>query len=569
MYTLVTFATRWGSKFGGINSFNADFLMAFGVAYHLEAQIICVVGSDTSKASEEASKAHVQLVHLPYLPEAAFFDERHGRAGIDQLYKLGISYDPNKTVWLGHDRITGEAAIAAARIAGGRSAVIHHMSYDHYESYAENSQTAQAKVQAQAALFQAADVVLAVGPLLRDAASDLIPSSKQVYELIPGLAEIDPQDAPHTFVAFMSGRLSDDATRIKQGHLGIAAFATAQRAARKDGRPEALRKQPKLLVRGVDFEGRLAQPSPPARQDPEAELKQLAEHHASGVVNLHALPYTENREALYYELSKASVALMPSWHEGFGLVGWEAIAAGVPLIISQNSGVYRLLEERYLGAGIGCVYSVDIQGTVEAPFFSEEDLRATVAALKDVADDPRKARKQAGILKTLLEEHTWPSCPGQAAHAFGWELKKGSLSYTTLQSLSQTQDSPVSAPLTPERNQGPLLLPASQWRAGAGMAESQLLRAEEALLPFDHARQPDVDDLNTWLDDTQWPLSVRLVTGAGGQGKTRLALEVCQRRQKAGWNAGFLRVCPKIRERSLSALDFVLEKQSHGTQDHP
>ncbi len=29
-----------------------------------------------------------------------------------------------------------------------------------------------------------------------------------------------------------------------------------------------------------------------------------------------------------------------------------------------------------------------------------------------------------------------------------------------------------------------------------------------------------------------------------------------------------LRACPKIRERSLNALDFVLEKQSHGTQDH-
>jgi hypothetical protein len=30
-----------------------------------------------------------------------------------------------------------------------------------------------------------------------------------------------------------------------------------------------------------------------------------------------------------------------------------------------------------------------------------------------------------------------------------------------------------------------------------------------------------------------------------------------------------LRACPKIRGRSLNALDFVLEKQSHGTQDHP
>jgi glycosyltransferase involved in cell wall biosynthesis len=51
------------------------------------------------------------------------------------------------------------------------------------------------------------------------------------------------------------------------------------------------------------------------------------------VVNLHALPYTDDRQQLYSELSRASVALMPSWHEGFGLVAWEAIAAGVPLIV--------------------------------------------------------------------------------------------------------------------------------------------------------------------------------------------------------------------------------------------
>jgi hypothetical protein len=67
-----------------------------------------------------------------------------------------------------------------------------------------------------------------------------------------------------------------------------------------------------------------------------------------------------------------------------------------------------------------------------------------------------------------------------------------------------------------------------------------LLRAEEALLPFDPARRPEVDSLNAWLDDPQWPQSVRLITGAGGQGKTRLALELCQQRRASGWYAGFL-----------------------------
>src|SRR5207237_10100204 len=135
------------------------------------------------------------------------------------------------------------------------------------ESYAEDSGTAQKKSRKQTTLFQEADLVLAVGPLLRDTANDIISRSKPVHMLIPGLAEIDPQNAPNTFVAFLSGRLSDDAARIKQGNLGIAAFAKAQREAHEDRRPDALRKRPRLILRGVDFEGRLADSSLSAQQD--------------------------------------------------------------------------------------------------------------------------------------------------------------------------------------------------------------------------------------------------------------------------------------------------------------
>jgi glycosyltransferase involved in cell wall biosynthesis len=541
MYTLVTFATQWGSKHGGINSFNADFLAAFGAAYHLSAQIVCIVASDTPEAREEASKAPVQLVSLPYSPEAKAFGPEHGQAGVAHLKHLNIGFDPDKTVWLGHDRITGEAAIAAAKIAGGRSAVIHHMSYDDYESYAENSQSALIKTQAQTALFQNADVVLAVGPLLRDAARDLVSESKLVHMLIPGLAEIDPQDAPKKFVAFLSGRLSDDAARIKQGNLGIAAFAKAHRDARENEMPDALHNQPKLLLRGVDFDGRLAGSSLRDPQKLEDELKQFAYEYADAVINLHALPYTEDREQLYLELSRASVALMPSWHEGFGLVAWEAIAAGVPLIISEQSGVYRLLEEEYPGAGTGCVYSLDVKGAMSAPYFHPDDLKETVTALKAIANNPNKARKQASILREmLLEKNTWAACVEQAAKAFGWDLKKGSVPEFTPESHSQPPSSSASTPAAKEDEQGPLRMPVGQWRAGAGMADSQLLRAEEALLPFDPARQPDVVSLNEWLDDTQWLLSVRLITGAGGQGKTRLALELCQHRGASGWQAGLL-----------------------------
>jgi glycosyltransferase involved in cell wall biosynthesis len=246
---------------------------------------------------------------------------------------------------------------------------------------------------------------------------DLVGGAHPVAMLVPGLAEIPVREAPRTFTAFLSGRLSDDATRIKQGHLGIAAFAKAHREACNSSMPQGLCNQPRLLLRGVDFEPRrVAVPWPPPI-DPETELKEFSEEYADRVINLHALPYTQDREELYDELRAASVALMPSWHEGFGLVAWEAIAAGVSLILSQQSGVYRLLDSELPGAGPGCVHAIDVRGAMSHPFFHNEDLKAVATALTGVAKDPTAARHKAAALRDLASRYTWSSCVEQAAEA--------------------------------------------------------------------------------------------------------------------------------------------------------
>jgi tetratricopeptide (TPR) repeat protein/glycosyltransferase involved in cell wall biosynthesis len=558
MHTLVAFATGWGSKFGGINSFNTDFLSAFVFAYHHSVQVICIVASATPEEIEDARNTHVCLVPLPYTPHAKVLSKEHSQAGLDELRCLNITFNPDKTVWLGHDRFSGAAAIEAAQKAGGRSALIHHMSYDHYESYAENSQTADDKTQEQIELFKQADFVLAIGPLLRDALSDLLRQSKSVHILIPGLAEIKPDPAPRTFTTFLSGRLSDNAARIKQGYLGIAAFAKAQREALKNTMPDSLCKQPKLVLRGVDFEAQLALSPSQSEVNPETALKEFAEEYAHSVINLKVLPYTQDRQRLYADLSAASVALMPSWHEGFGLVAWEAIAAGVPLIISKNSGVYRFLEEEYPGAGPGCVYPIDVGAKNEYPFFRDEDLDSVVFALKAVADKTDVARQKAGILRNLLKDYTWSACAEQAAKAFDWSLQKGSIPEATPEEVTTF----VNASIPQTKSTSPLQMPLKRWKIGRGMADSQLLRAEEALVPFDPARQPEVDTLNTWLDDPQWLQSVRLLTGAGGTGKTRLAIELCQQRLKTGWHAGFL-------DPELNANDMSTTWQTLGDLNQP
>ena len=78
---------------------------------------------------------------------------------------------------------------------------------------------------------------------------------------------------------------------------------------------------------------------------------------------------------------------------------------------------------------------------------------------------------------------------------------------------------------------------AATSRLGRAPAEARLLLPEYGIVPF-AGRDGDLDTLQAWcLNGTAPPL--RLITGAGGSGKTRLAAEACVRMTGQGWQAGF------------------------------
>ncbi|MDT7802908.1 MAG: hypothetical protein QOI78_6341 [Actinomycetota bacterium] len=87
-----------------------------------------------------------------------------------------------------------------------------------------------------------------------------------------------------------------------------------------------------------------------------------------------------------------------------------------------------------------------------------------------------------------------------------------------------------------------LLEPAPPSREFA--APSMVLRPDAEAVPF-HGRAAELGELTDWcLDRSRF--SVHVVTGPGGQGKTRLARELARRLRRRGWVAGLVKRDAKV-----------------------
>ena len=104
--------------------------------------------------------------------------------------------------------------------------------------------------------------------------------------------------------------------------------------------------------------------------------------------------FDENRETLANLLSAVDIAILPSKTEGFGLSSLEAISAGLPVLVSGNSGIAEALRE--VPNGSQCI--VD-----------SEDPADWARAIKAVRDKKGKVRlAEAKILReNYLQQFSW------------------------------------------------------------------------------------------------------------------------------------------------------------------
>lgn len=514
---IIVLATAWGPKHGGINAFNVEWVKSLGVTPKRMFDLTCVVlqASDADRA--DAKSCHVALVEL----DANGTDMGKNLAAnvqtaLAQTVKPG---DGTCLVWVGHDDKTGPLALALRDgFPDSKAVLFNHMAFGAYQGFKKDDPAQAAEKKAfQRDLFQRADLCFAVGPMLRDHLQDLLSTihdAPPVKMFVPGLTELDGLGvqelltAPRNFSAFVAGRLHRDDDRIKQGRLAVASLGKAVADARTDS---VLNKSPELRMRGV-------------RDDERPEIQTLFVDHAKRHIVFDLSDYTEDRRAYFTDLASSSLAMMPSWHEGFGLVAWEALACGVPVVIGQQSGVYRLLDERNLNMR-HVVGTVNVCGhqpsdAEEAPY-TDTDVEATAQAIHHLTTNPQRSKQAALDLRHDLR-----------GRGYVWQEQIKDWLQVVQQQFAyplERVDS-VLPPLEPTRPVSPTGL---QWlrlpQPTQGKTPSSLLMAADQVVRFDPQREPDVQHLLKWAQSDRAALSVLRLTGAGGMGKTRLAIELGQR----------------------------------------
>jgi glycosyltransferase involved in cell wall biosynthesis len=315
-------ATEWLSRHGGLSTFNRELCTALS-ATGCDVRCLVPAADDADRAS--AREAHVELVVAAATPGA------DPRARLMRRPPLG-DFVPH--VVLGHGRITGPAALSLCEDAFPGALRVHfvHTVAEEIEWFKNRAVGAVSTISGdrdwtEKQLARTASLVVGVGPLLRRKASTMlrgIPGAPDVMGILPGLkVRRRPDGVPDDRQVLVLGRTED--RHLKGLDLAARALGMLDFGPIDEGRP------PTLVVRG----------SPPEeavllRQD----LVELADHRVDVLVR----DYTADNELIDADLARASLLLLPSRHEGFGLVALEAIAAGLPVLVSDTSGIAEHLR---------------------------------------------------------------------------------------------------------------------------------------------------------------------------------------------------------------------------------
>jgi glycosyltransferase involved in cell wall biosynthesis len=283
------------------------------------------VDTPDRQAAEEGGVMLIEAARAPGQAEASLLS-RKPQMPDDWLPDLVI----------GHGRITGPdaAALVSDHYYHAERMHLFHMAPDEIEWFKEGRENdagerAEERTRIERQLGAGARYAVAVGPRLYNRyLADFTGNGRPPLRLDPGFDSKGttpiglPGGEPHSVL--LVGRAEDDT--LKGLDIAAAALGTVFRRWRGT--------EFEMLVRGA-----------PAGESEELR-RRLRKWAKAPAMKSIVRPYTSLADDLAGDYRRASLVLMPSRAEGFGLVGSEAICAGVPVLVSSESGLAGLLRER-------------------------------------------------------------------------------------------------------------------------------------------------------------------------------------------------------------------------------
>jgi glycosyltransferase involved in cell wall biosynthesis len=319
---ILSLATEWSSGHGGISTLNRELCIALANLGH---SVWCAVTEAGPKEIEDAQNCAVKLI---VCPESTGIDDTNRLLLLTENDFSSTKFD----VLLGHDHITGPFASALARRFSAKYIHFLHTVPQQTEILKTRNMTrtllkGDDKRKKQIELGKTADLIIAIGPKIYNVARMGFDDHINLQMMLPGLSPdlLDHKPDLSKFSrnhCLISARMEDASAK----GLRLACEAVLVAAKGVEWTPGA---RPRLVAQGFD------------RDRAEEEYAAIS---GSYEQILEARPYTTDRAEIRNSLSQASILLMPSQSEGFGLTGYEAIAAGIPVLISDESGLAEYIN---------------------------------------------------------------------------------------------------------------------------------------------------------------------------------------------------------------------------------
>ena len=340
-------ASEWGSSKGGLSTINRELAIQL-------AKCSCVeITSFLPRCSDEDKKAAAR--HSVSILRA---EERPGYN--DELDWL--SFPPKNLVIdvvVGHGVKLGRQAQFIRDSHNCKWVQIVHTDPEElgmFKCYESPISTGEQKHHVEVKLCQMADFVVGIGPKLTEAFRGYLSwMKKDVFEFTPGV-----------FNDFSSVQQA----AVERKRYNVLVFG---RGDMED-----------FELKGFDIAARSIAPLSDTRLyfvgAPDGKHEEIAKLFVDLGIPANRLKvrgYVDSREDLKRLFCEVDLVLMPSRTEGFGLTGLEALSAGLPVLVSRNSG----FGEALASVPFGSSFVID-----------SEDPSAWTAAIKYIWSKDRESR---------------------------------------------------------------------------------------------------------------------------------------------------------------------------------